>query len=154
MSMDLSISHNLSILFKQCSFFVIDFQNQHRSTTFGTTQRVVSERNKYRVSPVLNGFQEDTFFLGDTFSKKFFLFMMFGIDAIITEHFEMFLRDVNDKSLDEVESRNCFSNRFIIFVTCIVKGHIFSVVSIDARSGNHRSSKISADIFNSDIRSA
>lgn len=50
----------------------------------------------------MNGIQENTFFLGDAFSKEFFLFVMFGIDAIITEHFEMLFRDVNDKPLDKV----------------------------------------------------
>lgn len=29
MGMDLSVFHNLPISFKQCSFFVVNFQNQH-----------------------------------------------------------------------------------------------------------------------------
>lgn len=41
--------------------------------------------------------------------------MMFGIDAIVTEHFEMFFRDVNNKTLYEIQSRNSFGNIFIHF---------------------------------------
>ena len=72
MSMDLSGFHNFPILFKQCSFFVVYFQNQHGSTTFGTIERVVSERKQNGLSPVLNGTQKAFLFGGNIFKKLFY----------------------------------------------------------------------------------
>ena len=66
----------------------------------------------------------------------------------------MFFRDVDNQFLDEVQSRNSFSNSFVVFVSGVMKGYIFTVIIINMGCGNNRSAKISADIFNSDIRSA
>ena len=43
-------------------------------------------------------------------------------------------------------------NRFMIFVSSIMKGHMLSIVRIDTRGCNDWSSKISADIFDGMIR--
>ena len=52
MSMELSIAHGLSILFKQCSFFVVNLQNQHRGFTFRTVKRVISKRKNNGITPI------------------------------------------------------------------------------------------------------
>ena len=80
--------------------------------------------------------------------------MMFCVYPIVAKHFEMFFRDVDNQFLDEVQSRNSFSNSFVVFVSGVMKGYIFTVIIINTGCGNNRSAKISADIFNSDIRSA
>ena len=80
--------------------------------------------------------------------------MMFGVDAIITEHLEMFFRDMNNKPLDEIQSRNRFNNGFIIFMSSVVEGYIFPIIIINTRGSDNRSAEISADVFNGDIRSA
>ena len=36
---------------------------------------------------------------------------------IVAKHFEMFFRDVDNQFLDEVQSRNSFSNSFVVFVS-------------------------------------
>ena len=41
-------------------------------------------------------------FFRDTSSQLGFLLMMLCIDAIITEHLEMFFRDVDDQTHDEI----------------------------------------------------
>ena len=45
------------------------------------------------------------------------MFMMFCIYPIVAKHFEMFFRDVDNQFLDEVQSRNSFSNSFVVFVS-------------------------------------
>lgn len=40
---------------KDGSFFVVNIQKQHGRTTFGTTERIVSERKQNGLPPVLNG---------------------------------------------------------------------------------------------------
>ena len=62
--------------------------------------------------PILNRTQETLFFSRDTFTKFLFLFVMFCIYPIVAKHFEMFFRDVDNQFLDEVQSRNSFSNSF------------------------------------------
>ena len=83
-----------------------------------------------------------------------FMKFLFCIYPIVAKHFEMFFRDVDNQFLDEVQSRNSFSNSFVVFVSGVMKGYIFTVIIINTGCGNNRSAKISADIFNSDIRSA
>ena len=80
--------------------------------------------------------------------------MMFGIYPIVAKHFKMFFGDVDNEFLNEVQSRNGFSNSIIVFVSGVMKGYIFAVISINTRCGNNRSAEVSADVFNGDIRSA
>ena len=63
-------------------------------------------------------------------------------------------RDMDNEFLNEVQSRNGFSNSFIVFVSGVMKGYVFTVISINTRCGNNRSAEVSADVFNGDIRSA
>lgn len=80
--------------------------------------------------------------------------MVLGIEAVIAQHFKMFFRDVNNQTLNEVDGRNTFSNSFIIFVPSVMESHIFTIITINTRSGNNRASQISADIFNRNVGSA
>lgn len=65
----------------------------------------------------------------------------------------MFFRDMNDEPADEIHCRDPFMDRFIIFMLGVMKRNIVAVIIIDTRSGNDRSSEITADIFYSDIGS-
>ena len=78
--------------------------------------------------------------------------MMFCIYPIVAKHFEMFFGDMDNEFLNEVQSRNGFSNSFIVFVSGVMKSNIIPVIRINTRSCNYRSAKISADVFNSNIR--
>ena len=79
---------------------------------------------------------------------------MFYIYPIVAEHFEMFFGDVYNQFLDEVQSRNGFSNRLVVFMSGVMKGYIFAVIIINTRCGDNRSAEVSADVFNGDIRSS
>ena len=93
-------------------------------------------------------------FSRNAFTKIFFLFMMFCIYSIVAKHFEMFFGDVDNKFLDEVQSRNGFSNSFVVFVSGVMKGYIFAVIIINTRCSNNRSAEVPADVFNGNIRRA
>ena len=60
--LELSAFHDLSIAFEQCSFFVVDFQNQHRRTTGRTTERVIAKRHKYGTAPIQMAFVKSFLF--------------------------------------------------------------------------------------------
>ena len=51
--------------------------------------------------------------------------MMFCIYPIVAKHFEMFFGDMDNEFLNEVQSRNGFSNSFIVFVSGVMKGYVF-----------------------------
>ena len=56
--------------------------------------------------------------------------------------------------MDEVQSRDGFSNCFVVFVSGVMKGYIFAIISINAGSRNNRSAEIAGDVVDGDIRSA
>jgi len=80
--------------------------------------------------------------------------MMPSIDAIVPKHFELFFRDVLNKAGDEIHRRDAFGNCFVVFMSGVVKSDIFTIVVINARRSNYRTTEISADVFNSNRRSA
>ena len=75
-----------------------------------------------------------------------------GIKTTITDHFKMFLRYMPDKAFDEVHNGESFFHIGIIFVSVIVKGHIFAIIFVNARCGNDGSAKVTPDIFDHSIR--
>ena len=80
--------------------------------------------------------------------------MMFGIYPIVAEHFEMLFRDMDDQLSNKVRSRNGLGDGFVVFVSGVMIGYIFAIISINAGSRNNRSAEIAGDVFDGDIRSA
>lgn len=79
---------------------------------------------------------------------------MSGINTKIADHFKLFFRDVPDQPCDKLEGRNGFGNKDIIFMPVIMKGNGFAVIGVNARGGNNRSPKISANVFDHGVRLA
>ena len=68
-----------------------------------------------------------------------------GIDASVTDHFEMFFRDMADEA--EFQYRNGLFHIDIIFMAVVVESDSVPVIAINAGSGDDRSSKVTADIL-------
>ena len=66
--------------------------------------------------PILNRTQE-TLFLAEIHLRSFFSVCDVLHIPHSSEAFEMFFRDVDNQFLDEVQSRNSFSNSFVVFVS-------------------------------------
>ena len=60
------------------------------------------------------------------------MFVVFGIDAVVTQHFKVFFRDVNNESFNEVEGGNTLFDGLVVFVAGVVKSNIFSIIFINA----------------------
>lgn len=75
------------------------------------------------------------------------IFVEFGVNAIITNHLEMFVGNVNDESFNEVNSRNIFGNQNVIFMSVVMESDGITVIIVYTGSGNNRSAQVSADIF-------
>ena len=70
-----------------------------------------------------------------------------GIDASVTDHFEMFFRDMADEAIDEFQYRNGLFHIDIIFMAVVVESDSVPVIAINAGSSDDRSSKVTADIL-------
>lgn len=53
------------------------------------------------------------------------------IEAIISDHFEMFVWDMNNESLDKINSRNSFDDELVVFVSVIMKSDMGTGIRID-----------------------
>lgn len=77
---------------------------------------------------------------------------MSGIKTAITDHLEMFFRDVPDKAFNKIHNRNGFLNVLAIFVTIVMERDKIPHIRIDSGSGNDRATKIPTDIFGNSLR--
>lgn len=78
--------------------------------------------------------------------------MVFCINAVVAYHFKVPVRDRYDQTIGKVNGRDTFRDGFMILMVLIMERHIIPVIGINPGSGNDRSSKVAADIFNGDIR--
>ena len=53
------------------------------------------------------------------------------IDAIVANHFEMLVGDMDNKPLNKVNGGNSFDNEFVIFVPVVMEGNMRTGVRID-----------------------
>lgn len=84
---------------------------------------------------------------------QFFVrFTVAGIKAAVTNHLKMFFRDMPDELLDKFNSRESLFYIGIIFMAVVMESNILPVIMINAGGGNNRPAKVSADIFDNDIR--
>ena len=72
------------------------------------------------------------------------------IDAIVANHFEMLIRDMDNEPFNKFNNRNSFDNEFVIFVPVVMKSNMRTRVRIDARSSDDRSAEIATNIFGDD----
>ena len=78
--------------------------------------------------------------------------MVLCMNAIVSDHFKMLVRDMYNQAFDKVGDGNTFRDRFMILMALIMERHEITVIGINPGSGNDRPSKVSADVFNGDIR--
>lgn len=83
----------------------------------------------------------------DSPAEFFVRFTMPCIETVITGHLEVLFRYMLDKQRDEVHYGKGFFNVGIVFVLIVVKGHIFTIIGINAGGCNNRTSEITADVF-------
>jgi len=57
-----------------------------------------------------------------------------------------------NQAFDKVNGGDAFCDRFMVLMSLIMERHRIPVIGIHPGSGNDRPSKVSADVFNSDIR--
>ena len=79
-------------------------------------------------------------------------FTMPGINPIITDHFEMFFRDMPDQTLNKLHDRDGLFHIFIILMPVVVESDQIAIITVNAGSGDHLPAKIALDILDSSFR--
>ena len=59
---------------------------------------------------------------------------------------------MQDQAFDKVNGGDAFCDRFMVLMSLIMERHTIPVIGINPGSSNNRSPKVSADVFNGDIR--
>lgn len=141
---------SLFIHFDKRNWFVfkIEFKKDHFFATARALDRVISERKKDVVTPCVHVKIYRSLLSGNSTVQTLILFAVSCINAIIPDHFEMFFRDVPDKSFDKIHDRNRFDNQFFIFMPVVMKGDGIAIIMVNPFCGDDRASEISADVFN------
>lgn len=136
--------------------FVKEFRNRHGSTANRASNRVVAESGKDSKAPTGERTESPMFFQRDGSSDPRVGLTVASIDAVITDHLEMFFGDVADQSLDKVHGRNGFIDKTIILVPVVMKGNGVSnlVVGINTGSSNNGATEITTDVFKDGGRGA
>ena len=76
------------------------------------------------------------------------------IESVIPGHLEMFFRDMLDEKGNEIQNGNCFFHIGIILMFIVVERYMIAIVRINARGGNDRPAKVTADVFYNSVRVA
>lgn len=76
------------------------------------------------------------------------------VDTVVTDHFEMFVGDMDNKSLNKFNSGNGFNNELVIFVPVVMEGNMRTGVRIDTGSSNNRSAEVTTNVLRNDRRIA
>lgn len=136
--------------------FVKEFRNRHGSTANRASNRVVAESGKDSEAPTGERTESTLFFRRDSSSDPRVGLTVASIDAVITDHLEMFFRDVTDQPFDKVHGRNGFIDKTIILVSVVMEGNGVGnlVISINTGSGNNGAAEITTDVFKDGRRGA
>jgi hypothetical protein len=70
-----------------------------------------------------------------------------GINAAVTDHFEMLFRDMADKTLYELHNRKGFFHIGVIFVAVVMEGNKVAIIVVNPGRGNNGAPQIAPDIF-------
>lgn len=131
---------------------LIYFQDHQLLFTMRTDQKIIAKRRKDRSTPPVKTTESLLLFFRNSEMEFFINGTMSGIKAAITDHLEMFFRDVPDKAFDKIHDRNGFLNVLVIFVTIVMERDKIARIRIDSGSGNDRATKIATDIFGNSLR--
>lgn len=129
---------------KRC-MVVKNFQNIHGMTA-GTKKWVKAKRKCDGIAPAIEGAENFSFSGMNRIAEVRHLVVVFGIKAIIADHFKMFVRNMADKPLDKVQGGKGFMNKNAVFVAVVMKGDGLAIIGVNPGSGNDGSSQIAANI--------
>lgn len=139
---ELRREHDLSEKIVQCSLLLLDIEKSERASAAGTGKRIGMESELASKAPARASTTDRTV-RGRNKREKLCFRNRIGIETIIANHFEMFVRDMNNETLNEFKSRDFLNNEAIITMSVVVKSNGRTIVRVDTRGGNNRTTEIS-----------
>ena len=127
--------------------------------TARTTERIRGEGGKKGESPASEGTKKSVFGRVDSRDKASVLNSRRKsdggmIEAIVANHFEMLVGDMDNEALNEFHGGNSFDNEFVILMPVVMKSNMRAGVRIDTGSSNNGSAKIATNILGNGRRIA
>ncbi len=127
--------------------------------TARTTERIRGEGDKKGESPTSERTKKRVFGRVDSGNKASVLNSRRKsdrgiVDAIVANHFEMLVGDMDNEALNEFNGGNSFDNEFVILMPVVMKSNMRAGVRIDTGSSNNGSAKIATNILGNDRRIA
>ena len=119
---------------------------------FRTFQRIVTKGRKDSSSPLVETPIEAM--LGSMYrTTKFGICLSVPcVETAISNHFEVFFRDVSDETFDEINGGDGFFHIFFVVMAIVMKSYAFTIVLINSGSGNNRATEITTDILDNILR--
>ena len=74
-------------------------------------------------------------------------FQVFCVDAVVADLLEMFFRDMLYEPLHKFQDGEGLSDKLFIFVTVVMEGDGFPIITVNSGSGDDRGSKVTSDIL-------
>ena len=128
-----------------------NFQDCHEMTALAP-KRVIAKGQRKRRSPSVEGCEEASFFFGNSQKDFVGMYMMFGVKTVISNHFKVFFRNMNNKPFNKLGGGDFFCNQFIILMPVVVKGNKITVIIINTGGSDDGSAEISADVSDDVLR--
>lgn len=146
----------LSVEFFQRNAVVIliEFYQFHGRFAAWTLQGIVTEGAGDQGAPFIHREQESMFLSADGATEGAVFLPVSGIESIVTDHLEVFFRDMPDQPLNKFESGNGFLNISFIFMAVIVKSNQIAIITVNAGGSDDRAAEIAANVFENITRFA
>ena len=133
----------LSVEFFQRNAVVIliEFYQFHGRFAAWTLQGIVTEGAGDQGAPFIHREQESMFLSADGATEGAVFLPVSGIESIVTDHLEVFFRDMPDQPLNKFESGNGFLNISFIFMAVIVKSNQIAIITVNAGGSDDRAAE-------------
>ena len=95
------------------TFSSIKFNENHFMPT-RTNTRIVTKRHFNPLLPMSEHFANFNSVIAELFYEFRMMNRFFWIDTVISKHLKIFVRDVNNKTLNKFENRDSFNNFFVV----------------------------------------
>jgi len=125
---------------------MIQLKKEHFLFAAGALQWVIAHGQKKMIAPEIETADDRMLGSMDRFYQFFVNLPVSCIKTIVPCHFKVLFRDVLYEQLDEVNGREGFLDKGIVFMPVVMKSHGIAVIGINPGEGNDRTTEVAADI--------
>lgn len=110
---------------------VIQLYKKHGVATVRTLEGIVAKRMENGLAPAVKGKKDTVLLFWDSPAELFIGKSVTCINAVITDHLEMFFRDMLGQAGDEIKDGDSFRDKPVIFMPVIVESNKRAVIGVD-----------------------